>query len=179
LRERARSLAQCSHANAKPARELPALAFTVGGERFCLALPAVAEVMRFTGCAPLWGAPPELLGVINVRGQIRSVLDLCRILGLSREGDPSHGYIVLVRHAGLEIGLRVDEVEQIDRYDLDASAAPDNNVVATYSDYVRQRTAGGRAVLDVDSLFSHPLFRPVHTARRRVPAGPVLVSTVE
>jgi purine-binding chemotaxis protein CheW len=112
--DRARQFAARSTAVAEHSNAWPALVFAVGNERCCIATTSVVEVLRCAKCSPVPGAPAQLLGVINVRGQICSVLDLARILELPAAAGRSPGYIVLVRQGGAEVGLRVDEIEQIE-----------------------------------------------------------------
>src|SRR4051794_6249082 len=52
------------------------LAFALGAERFALELTDVVELLAFGSCTPVPGGPAQLLGVMNVHGEIRSVLDL-------------------------------------------------------------------------------------------------------
>lgn len=123
--QRARQLAARSADVGRQEQTYPVLTFTVGTERLCIELTAAAEIVPFVRCSPIPGAGPELLGVINVRGRICSVLDLARILDLAQVGDREGGYIVLVRHEGVHVGLKVDEIEQIEMVSSDASGDSD------------------------------------------------------
>ena len=51
----------------------------------------------------------------NVRGEVRSVLDLRRILELPEAPTGGPGYVLLVRHGDLVVGLRVDGLEKAER----------------------------------------------------------------
>lgn len=44
-----------------------------GAERFAIELTEILEVVRDAECAPAPGAPGQLAGVVNVRGEIRPV----------------------------------------------------------------------------------------------------------
>jgi hypothetical protein len=82
-RERAVRLAKVEARPKAAAAGLPALVFRLNKERYAIELKEVAEVLPLAGCTPVPGSPPEFLGVINLRGELRAVLDLGRLLALS------------------------------------------------------------------------------------------------
>jgi purine-binding chemotaxis protein CheW len=61
------------------------------------------------------GAAPSVLGVTAVRGEIRPVIDLSRLLGLPSSGSAEGSHVLLLRVDAREVGLRVDAVEGVDR----------------------------------------------------------------
>src|SRR5437762_13989481 len=71
---------------ATDATTLAILVFGLGTERYAIELSLLAEVFPFRGCTAVPGAPAHLLGVINVRGDFRAVLDLRRPLNLAPAG---------------------------------------------------------------------------------------------
>ena len=158
--QRARAFATRSVTAVEQADTRPALTFTVETERLCLDLALVAEILPFAKCSPIAGANPELLGVTNVRGRICSVLDLARILQLPKAGDRQRGYIVLVRQAGLLVGMRADQVDQIEAIPRTKLECQDGDLVTLSPQYVRSRTEDRIAVLDVEAILSHPVFLP-------------------
>jgi purine-binding chemotaxis protein CheW len=113
LRERAERLA-CP-------QELPGSAlagdgivvFRIGAERYGLPLSRMVEIISRPLCAAVPGAPDRLAGVIQVRGEIRPVLDLAQALRVQRNEPPERHSVLLVRGSGREFGVRVDEVEDI------------------------------------------------------------------
>ncbi len=63
-----------------------ALLLPVGAERFALELTAVREVLVDPAPTPLPGAPPTVLGVVNLRGEVVPLLDTAALLGTGRLG---------------------------------------------------------------------------------------------
>jgi len=134
-RRRAVQLAQRRvHAGASTTG-LPWLVVTLGAERYGIALRDVVEAIPFARCTPVPGARSELLGVINVRGEVRSVVDLARLLGLPKTEEKRAGYILLLRRQGQEIGLRVEQLEQVRLLSFEEAAGPP-------SPYVKGRSEG-------------------------------------
>ncbi len=95
-RERAAALAARQTRAAGPTG-VRVLVFALGAERYALNFGDVTEVLPFAALTPVPGGPPELLGVMNVRGDIRSVVDLGRLLTTPERTDAAAGYVLLLR----------------------------------------------------------------------------------
>jgi purine-binding chemotaxis protein CheW len=83
----------------------------VGVELYAVPVEHVLEVAELGDVTPVPGAPPAVLGVWNLRGQILPVLDLGGLLGLARSIEPRR--LVVVEAAGRRAGLAVDEVRDV------------------------------------------------------------------
>ncbi|TAN44751.1 MAG: chemotaxis protein CheW [Nitrospirae bacterium] len=59
------------------------------------------------------GSPEHILGVINVRGDIESVLNINGLLGLPDSGCTQRTRIVIVEKNGVRSGIRIDSVEDV------------------------------------------------------------------
>lgn len=78
----------------------------VGREHFALPLESLAEIFKVSEITPLPLSPPYLVGVINVHGNLASVLSLGRILGLEDTREEGLLLILTPDHGG--IALHVD-----------------------------------------------------------------------
>jgi purine-binding chemotaxis protein CheW len=56
-------------------REL--IAFRVGNQEFCVNVMSVREIRGWTPATPMPHAPQYVLGVINLRGAVLPIIDLC------------------------------------------------------------------------------------------------------
>lgn len=87
------------------------LRFKAGEQAWTLPLEALREVAlppaRWSR-APL--APPEVLGVMNLRGRVVAVIDLTRTIGLGRAEPPAEPRVLVVSFGRRELGLWVDAV---------------------------------------------------------------------
>jgi purine-binding chemotaxis protein CheW len=95
----------------------------IGGQLFGLPILRVQDVFapeRLTW-VPL--APPEVAGVLNLRGRIVTLIDLRRLLGLEDRKDESQPMAVGVEHGGESYGLLIDSVGEVLKLD-DASREP-------------------------------------------------------
>jgi purine-binding chemotaxis protein CheW len=95
------------------------LVFRVGGERFAVSLPAVAEVIESPELQRMPDAPEHVRGVATLRGELLSVYDPLALLGASGAPAPSvdaretaggGATLVFSRGGGHRVGLAVDDV---------------------------------------------------------------------
>jgi len=110
-RQRAAQLARPRARSVTTAGESYVQVFLLGTQRYALEIAELAEVMPLVKYTPVPGAAPEFLGVINLRGDIRPVVDLSGLLGLTNERIAAPGYLLLLRKQ--PVGLRVDGLEHI------------------------------------------------------------------
>ncbi len=89
------------------------LGFTIGGENYALPLSELSEVMPLGLWTPVPGLAQNLLGVTNVRGEIRPLLNLHALLSLPDPAADAPSHVVFLRVPGREVGLRVDGLGRI------------------------------------------------------------------
>ncbi len=99
------------------------LTFTLGGEEFALEIARVREVVDYTNITKVPRMPEHLCGVINLRGNVVSVIDLRLKLGMSAIDKTVDTCIVIaeVNMDGelLPVGVLTDSVQEV--VDLDPS----------------------------------------------------------
>lgn len=130
--------------------------FTLGGDWFAFPGANVREVLADLPVFGLPQCPPWLEGVMNLRGDIESVIRLRLLLGYDepKAGAPSR--ILLAEGSALRSGVRVDTVEDV----LDApesSIRPPPHALAPLLQRIVQGVIDFRGnpavVLDVDRIF--------------------------
>jgi purine-binding chemotaxis protein CheW len=87
--------------------------FTAADSSFGIDIMHVREIIRPgpVTMAPL--APPYVLGVFNLRGQIITVIDLSRKLALERSIKDRGSRYIVVEFDGEKIGIHVDRVQDV------------------------------------------------------------------
>lgn len=97
--------------------------FGLGEALFALPVTLVQEILDARPVSPLPGAPPHLLGVIDVRGASVAVVDLRRLLNEAPRSDaPDTRFVVLLLERdgrALPVALRVDRVIEVTLLDDD------------------------------------------------------------
>lgn len=98
-------------------------------DELLLAVPVdeVQEVIREGGMTAVPLAPPTVHGLINLRGQIVTVLDLRRCLGLEASPRAADMHVVL-RREGNAVSLLVDDIGDVIEVDDAASAPPPKTI---------------------------------------------------
>jgi purine-binding chemotaxis protein CheW len=103
------------------------LAFLLGKEQYAIPLLQVKEVIEMTEPTPLPESPAHFKGIINLRGQVISVLDLRAKLHLPKiENGPKTAIIILDIDPSVCIGVIVDRINSVLAFHSeDVSSAPD------------------------------------------------------
>ena len=101
--------------------------FWVNGLFFGVAVSGVQEVLRYQQLTAVPSAPEAIQGLINLRGQIVTAVDLRFRLGLPPRPDDALPMNVIVRSRGEVVSLLVDDIgDVIDTSGLDLEPAPAN-----------------------------------------------------
>ncbi len=147
-RQRARRLARTQNASVPVSAGLPALVFRLARERYAIDLAEVSEALPFARCARAPGSPPQFRGVMNLRGELRAVLDLAALLAISENGDRDSGFVLILRRPGREIGLKVDSIEELREIRPEELSAP------AQEGYVKGIASGALMLLDVEAVLA-------------------------
>jgi purine-binding chemotaxis protein CheW len=84
---------------------------SLGSEEYALPIASVHEIIRFTEPRSVVSEVAWIRGVIGLRGKIVPIYDLAARLGLTVDSEP--GKIVIVETAADQVGVMVDEVEEV------------------------------------------------------------------
>lgn len=97
------------------------LTFRIGTERFAFDIRAVDEILDDAALQPVPEAPAPLIGVTSYRGRPLAVFEPAGFLGITHRV----GATVLVMRSGeRRIGLVVDDVDDVESFDLSMLAPP-------------------------------------------------------
>ncbi|PIP80404.1 MAG: chemotaxis protein CheW [Gammaproteobacteria bacterium CG22_combo_CG10-13_8_21_14_all_40_8] len=87
--------------------------FRLSNETYGINVMQVKEVLRYTEIAPVPGAPMYVLGIINLRGSVVTVIDASQRFGLSTADITDNTRIVIIEAEGHEIGILVEAVAEV------------------------------------------------------------------
>ena len=82
-------------------------------EDYGVSITHVREIIRMQNITSVPQAPPDVEGIINLRGSVIPVVDLRRRFGLDTSGDSSETRIVVVDAQEQTVGLVVDAVNEV------------------------------------------------------------------
>ena len=87
--------------------------FKLEEETYGINVMQVQEVLRYTEIAPVPGAPSYVLGIINLRGNVVTVIDTRARFGLMGAEVTDNSRIVIIEAEKQVIGILVDSVAEV------------------------------------------------------------------
>jgi purine-binding chemotaxis protein CheW len=91
---------------------LQLIGFRLAAQEYALPIDVIQEVIRTVEATKLPAAPAFLSGVINLRGKVTPLISLRTLLGLPPDEDK---FVVVCRHADLQLGLQIQAVSTMHR----------------------------------------------------------------
>jgi purine-binding chemotaxis protein CheW len=92
--------------------------FELGGELYALDIQLAREIVEMIPITPIPRSPPFINGIINLRGEITTIINLYTLLGLpQKEVRKNQKIIILVPESagGNNVGIIVDEVHSVNQ----------------------------------------------------------------
>jgi purine-binding chemotaxis protein CheW len=124
-----------------------ALTFDLGSEHYGIDVMLVQSVRTMTKVTRVPGTPRFYRGVVNVRGQIITVLDLRLFFDMTFDEQDKPGELIIARANELEIGLLAHHVEGVITVPREAIEPLDD------MRYALGLTMGRLVLLDIERLF--------------------------
>lgn len=87
--------------------------FRLAGETYGVNVMQVQEVLRYTEIAPVPGAPHYVIGIINLRGNVVTVIDTRNRFGLTPGEVTDNTRIVIIEEEKNVVGILVDSVAEV------------------------------------------------------------------
>jgi purine-binding chemotaxis protein CheW len=157
LHERARLLALKEVVStAVQGETLYVFEFFLAGEKYAFDTKFVQEVLPGKNVASLTCTPRFITGVMNVRGEIVTVLDTKMLFGLESQGMAPDTKIIIINNGSANMGFLVDQVigiSELSRHDLQP---PLPTIGAQQTRYIQGITAEPLILIDVDALTNDP-----------------------
>ncbi|MFA9391096.1 MAG: chemotaxis protein CheW [Prolixibacteraceae bacterium] len=149
LTARAAILAKPLHEEKITGEILFGLGFLLSDEPYFIDETYVLEVLQLMDLTPLPCTPPFILGIINVRGRILSVINLKNFLNLPEKGITNLNRVIVVKKGEIEIGLLVDEVTENVEIDLDELQTNLSILEPSQREYVIGISKNREVILDI------------------------------
>ena len=118
--------------------------FHVGKYLFGVDVSLVQEVVRLQQITPVPLAVPEIAGLINLRGEVLTAIDLCARLGMPKSESTREPVNVVIRVDDEPVSLLVDEIGGV----LEVSQVPFEVTPSTVDEKVRDLLLGAYTLPD-------------------------------
>lgn len=87
------------------------LAFGLGGENYCVGMNQAKEVIRIPQITKVPNSERFIVGIINLRGDIISLLDIRSFFNLKEEEKTKQERILITDVSGESVGVMVDNIK--------------------------------------------------------------------
>jgi purine-binding chemotaxis protein CheW len=141
----------------KNSKNLQCVTFTLEDETYGINVMQVQEVLRETEVAPVPGAPHSVIGIINLRGNVVSVIDARIRFGLPVRERNDLTRIIVIEVQQQIIGILVDsvaEVVDVQADEIDSAPNVGNTETSKYIDGVVSDGDKLLILVDLNKLLS-------------------------
>jgi len=131
--------------------------FRLKDETYGINVMQVQEVLRISEIAPVPGAPEYVLGIINLRGNVVTVIDTRTRFGLPIGELDDASRIVIIESDQQVVGILVDsvaEVVELQQSEIDAPPNIGNEESSRYIQGVASRDDDLLIVVDLNKLLT-------------------------
>lgn len=154
LKTRAQELAREPEAAVPAGKTLEAVEFDLASERHAFPLAQVSEVALLRELTPVPCTPAFVLGIINVRGVIRTVIDLKVFFDLPAAGITELNRIILIEHGGMQVGVLADAIRGVRRIPAGDLQPALPTLTAIRAEYLLGITGDRLVVLDAVKILT-------------------------
>ncbi|MCA8967104.1 MAG: chemotaxis protein CheW [Planctomycetes bacterium] len=129
--------------------------FSLADETYGIDVMQVQEVLRVSEIAPVPGAPPYVLGIVNLRGSVVTVIDTRARFGLPSRDPDDAARIVIIEADKQVVGMLVDgvaEVVEIRQSAIESTPNVGNDDSARYIQGVYSQDDGLLILVDLNKL---------------------------
>ncbi|MBB1268057.1 chemotaxis protein CheW [Shewanella sp. SR44-3] len=131
--------------------------FKLNNETYGINVMQVQEILRYTEIAPVPGAPDYVVGIINLRGNVVTVINTRARFGLDSVEVDDSTRIVIIEAEKQVIGILVDSVAEViylRRSEIDNAPNVGTEESAKYIQGVSNRDNELLILVDLDKLLS-------------------------
>ncbi|MCG7849658.1 MAG: chemotaxis protein CheW [ANME-2 cluster archaeon] len=154
LKERAIALAQEPEDKDTAEEYLEIVEFLLAYEKYGIESGYIREVYPMKELTPLPCTPPFVLGIINVRGQIISVIDIKKFFDLPEKGLTDLNKVIIVNDGKMEFGILADVIPGVCSVALSELQPSLPTLTGIRAEYLRGVTKERLVVLDMEMILS-------------------------
>ena len=131
--------------------------FQLEEETYGINVMQVREVLRYSEIAPVPGAPDYVLGIINLRGNVVTVIDTRSRFGLMQGEITDNTRIIVIESERQVIGILVDSVDEVvylRSSEIDTTPSVGTDESANFIQGVSNRDGKLLILVDLNKLLS-------------------------
>lgn len=148
------------------------LIFTVTSQEYAIQAMRVQEISRALETTQVPTAPPYIEGILNLRGQLATVVNFRKKFGFEPREQDEDTRIIIVEHGGYPIGVMVDSVEEVIRISDDkVQELPEAAATTVSKEYITGIGMMDKrliVILDADKLLTRHEFSESEAVKQAV-----------
>ena len=122
--------------------------FIVAGESYGIELKFTREIYPLKKITPLPATPAFIAGIVNVRGEIVSVVDIKKFFNLPATETIAQPHLIILEDADMTFGLLADRIIGMDRLDKTLLQVALPTLTGIREEYLMGVARGRMALLD-------------------------------
>ena len=141
------------------------LTFLLDKEEYGIDILRVLEIIKYMAPTEIPGSPDEMIGVINLRGQVIPVISMRKRFGFEIVEKNEKNVIIVVESEMGKIGFSVDQVQEVITFaSQELEAAPDYglDIDTSYITSIAKTGEHVRILLDVSKILSKETESAMH-----------------
>lgn len=155
LLERAKKVAGRKENNIlKSENTISVVEFLLSPERFAIEEKYVSEVLSLKEITSIPGTPAFVMGVINLRGRIVSIINLKTLFNLKERGLTELNKVIILNDEKTEFGIVSDSISGNKTINLQTLSSPPLTLNTIESDNIKGITPDGLIILNAANLLN-------------------------
>lgn len=154
LKARAQALARQPAQAQTAAAHIEVVEFVLAAERYAVETRFVREVHPLENLTPLPCTPAFVLGIVNLRGEILSVIDLKKFFELPEKGLTDLDKVIVLEAENMLFGILADAVPGVRRVSVDEIQPSLPTLTGVREAYLKGVTAERVVILDAARLLA-------------------------
>jgi purine-binding chemotaxis protein CheW len=154
LKARARNLAKIRQSEDPDAERIDILEFLLSGETYAIETCFIAETFPLADFTQLFCTPPFVMGIINLRGRIVSIVDMRRFFDLPIAGLSNLNRVIVVSDGKMDFGILADSIIGMRSLPLQDLQAPLPTLTGIREEFLAGITADRLVLLDMGRILA-------------------------
>ena len=128
--------------------------FLLAKEHYGIESSCIREVYPLKEFTPLPGVPPFVLGLLNVRGRILSVIDIKKFFEMEDQGISDLNKVIIIGNDNMEFGILADAILGVRSLNVDKLHHPLPTLTGIREEFLRGVTEERLIILDADRILT-------------------------
>lgn len=154
LKARAQVLARRAEPTEEIDEWIEVVEFVLAQERYAVELRHVRDVYPLEHLTPLPCTPAFVLGIVNLHGEILSVIDIKKFFGLAERGLTDLNKVIVLACPGMYFGILADAISSVRRIQVASIQRSLPTLAGIRERYLKGVTRERITILDAEALLA-------------------------